>query len=80
ADVLKFDIQDLLDYGVDIAEPVIAESTAGTPATNFLGKKKDLVAVATGEVIPMAQVNDAVFSQKMMGDVFAVKPLEREMV
>ncbi|NSN12511.1 PTS transporter subunit EIIC, partial [Enterococcus faecalis] len=74
ADVLKSDIEDLLASGVDIPEPVIAESTAGVPTTNFLGKKKDFVAVATGEVIPMAQVNDPVFSQKMMGDGFAVKP------
>ena len=78
ADVLKSDIEDLLASGVDIPEPVIAESTAGVPTTNFLGKKKDFVAVATGEVIPMAQVNDPVFSQKMMGDGFAVKPLEGE--
>ncbi|MEE3740015.1 PTS transporter subunit IIBC [Enterococcus faecalis] len=80
ADVLKSDIEDLLASGVDIPEPVIAESTAGTPTTNFLGKKKDFVAVAAGEVIPMAQVNDPVFSQKMMGDGFAVKPLEGEVV
>lgn len=80
ADVLKSDIEDLLASGVDIPEPVIAESTAGVPTTNFLGKKKDFVAVATGEVIPMAQVNDPVFSQKMMGYGFAVKPLEGEVV
>lgn len=80
ADVLKSDIEDLLASGVDIPEPVIAESTAGVPTTNFLGKKKDFVAVATGEVIPMAQVNDPVFSQKIMGDGFAVKPLEGEVV
>lgn len=80
ADVLKSDIEDLLASGVDIPEPVIAESTAGVPTTNFLGKKKDFVAVATGEVIPMAQVNDPVFSQKMMGDGFAVKSLEGEVV
>ncbi|SDO03052.1 PTS system maltose-specific IIA component, Glc family /PTS system maltose-specific IIB component, Glc family /PTS system maltose-specific IIC component, Glc family [Enterococcus faecalis] len=80
ADVLKSDIEDLLASGVDIPEPVIAESTAGVPTTNFLGKKKDFVAVATGEVIPMAQVNDPVFSQKMMGDGFAVKLLEGEVV
>ncbi|HDT8033705.1 TPA: PTS transporter subunit EIIC [Enterococcus faecalis] len=80
ADVLKSDIEDLLASGVDIPEPVIAESTAGVPTTNFLGKKKDFVAVATGEVIPMAQVNYPVFSQKMMGDGFAVKPLEEEVV
>ena len=50
ADVLKSDIEDLLASGVDIPEPVIAESTAGVPTTNFLGKKKDFVAVATGKL------------------------------
>lgn len=80
ADVLKSDIEDLLASGVDIPEPVIAESTTEATTTNFLGKKKDFVAVATGEVIPMAQVNDPVFSQKMMGDGFAVKPLEGDVV
>ncbi|WP_368739138.1 PTS transporter subunit IIBC, partial [Enterococcus faecalis] len=34
ADVLKSDIEDLLASGVDIPEPVIAESTAGVPTTN----------------------------------------------
>ncbi|GGC82760.1 PTS sugar transporter subunit IIA [Enterococcus wangshanyuanii] len=33
-----------------------------------------LYAVATGKVIPITEVNDPVFSQKMMGDGFAVLP------
>ena len=44
-------------------------------------KKKEIVqdnetlyAVATGKVIPITEVNDPVFSQKMMGDGFAVLP------
>ena len=63
ADVLKSDIEDLLASGVDIPEPVIAESTAGVPTTNFLGKKR-FRGCSDREVIPMAQVNDPVFSQK----------------
>lgn len=39
------------------------------------GAQKDqLVAVADGKVIPMEQVNDPVFSGKMMGDGVAVIP------
>lgn len=50
---------------------------------NFLKKKKksediNLYAVATGEVIAIEQVNDPVFSQKMMGDGFAVLPTNGE--
>ncbi|MGG5340540.1 PTS sugar transporter subunit IIA [Enterococcus sp. AZ192] len=46
----------------------------------FLKKKEPsqvnetLYAVATGKVIPITEVNDPVFSQKMMGDGFAVLP------
>lgn len=47
----------------------------------FLKKKKEakvfnnnLYAVATGEIIPIDKVSDPVFSQKMMGDGFAVIP------
>lgn len=41
----------------------------GVKVTEF-----DLFAVADGELIPIEQVNDPVFSQKMMGEGFAVKP------
>lgn len=44
----------------------------------ILGKKKakeiGIHAVATGKVIPITDVNDPVFSQKMMGDGYAVIP------
>ncbi|EOI01964.1 PTS system, glucose subfamily, IIA component [Enterococcus moraviensis ATCC BAA-383] len=46
----------------------------------FLKKKEPvqlnetLYAVATGNLIPISEVNDPVFSQKMMGDGFAVIP------
>ncbi|MDG3374879.1 glucose PTS transporter subunit IIA, partial [Vibrio parahaemolyticus] len=35
---------------------------------------QDVYAVATGKVIPITEVGDEVFSQKMMGDGFAVIP------
>lgn len=39
-------------------------------------KNEALFALATGQLIPIEQVNDVVFSQKMMGDGFAVIPTE----
>lgn len=35
-----------------------------------------LFAVATGEVVPITEVNDPVFSQKFMGDGYAVLPTD----
>lgn len=46
----------------------------------FLKKKEPvqldekLYAVATGNLVPISEVNDPVFSQKMMGDGFAIIP------
>lgn len=39
-----------------------------------------LVTPVTGKVINMSQINDPVFSQKMMGDGFAVQPSNEEIV
>ncbi|QMT85461.1 MULTISPECIES: PTS sugar transporter subunit IIA [Companilactobacillus] len=43
------------------------------------GKKKEkVVSVADGELIPITKVNDDVFSEKMMGDGFAVIPADNK--
>lgn len=54
------------------------ENTADTPAkTNSQATTMEqLFAPAKGELIDITEVNDPVFSQKMMGDGFAVKPAE----
>lgn len=81
ADVLKSDIEDLLQSGADIPEPVVEETPTEPENRNQpLGIQKELQAVATGEVIPLAKVNDPVFSKKMMGDGFAVIPVTGEVV
>ncbi|MDA9460173.1 PTS system, maltose and glucose-specific IIC component [Enterococcus mundtii 3F] len=75
ADVLKSDIEDLLQSGADIPEPQVKEVVMEKETTTAaLGIEKELYAVAKGEVIALAAVNDPVFSQKMMGDGFAVIP------
>ncbi|MFS1664079.1 PTS transporter subunit IIBC [Streptococcus sp. zg-JUN1979] len=75
ADVLKSDIQDLLDSGADIPsidlEQVEDKAVAASP---FKGVTDTVVSVSDGEVIPITDVKDPVFSQKMMGDGFAVEP------
>lgn len=74
ADILKSDIQDLLDSGADIPRLAPQETSATTlPTTNYKGVVEDILSVADGEVLPITSVADPVFSQKMMGDGFAVE-------
>lgn len=75
ADILKSDIQDLLDSGADI--PVVdvsAQEEKAAAAVAFKGVTEEVLSVADGQVIPITDVKDPVFSQKMMGDGFAVEP------
>lgn len=82
ADVIKSDVQDALDSGVDIdsltVDTVINEPNEQTTVqTNVT---IPFVSVADGEVISIETVSDDVFSQKMMGDGFAVKPSNSQVV
>lgn len=76
ADILKSDIQDLLDSGVEIPTTTLplTSSAEETSATIFKGLNQEFVAPANGQLIPIDQVQDEVFSQKMMGEGFAVVP------
>jgi len=42
----------------------------------FKKKRNEVASPMTGQVIPITEVEDAVFSSKAMGDGFAVKPSE----
>ena len=75
ADVLKSDIQDVLDSGEVIPETLPSQMTAIQKAeAKFKGVTEDVHSVADGQVINIEDVKDPVFSQKMMGDGFAVEP------
>lgn len=77
ADILKSDIQDLLDSGVEIPKSASQEESTGqekNASTSFKGLHAEFVAPANGEMIPIDKVEDDVFSQKMMGEGFAVVP------
>ena len=80
ADVLKSDIQDILDSGMVIPEVNVAAKEETTAKTAATGESVDLVAVANGEVIAIEAVADPVFSGKMMGDGFAVEPTDGTIV
>ena len=75
ADVLKSDIQDLLDSGEVIPETLPSQKVESAAAeVSYKGVTEEVETVADGQVIDLADVKDPVFSQKMMGDGFAVEP------
>ncbi len=81
ADVLKSDIQDILDSGEVIPETLPSQMTeAQQSAVQYKGLTEEVYSVADGEVISLEQVKDPVFSQKMMGDGFAVEPANGNIV
>ena len=84
ADVLKSDIIDVLDSNAPIPaskleeKPTVKE-TKETPVETEASATV-IHTVGSGKVIPITEANDAVFSQKMMGDGFAVIPSGDEVV
>lgn len=75
ADVLKSDVQDLLDSGVEIPKvDVMSGTVTEEKKIQFKGVTEEIHTVSDGDVIKIEDVNDPVFSQKMMGDGFGVKP------
>ena len=81
ADVLKSDIQDLLDSGEVIPETLPSQMTEAQQNTvQFKGLTEEVYSVADGQVVALEQVKDPVFAQKMMGDGFAVEPANGNIV
>ena len=81
ADVLKSDIQDILDSGEIIPETLPSQMTeVQQNAVQYKDLTEEVYSVADGEVIALEQVKDPVFSQKMMGDGFAVEPANGNIV
>ncbi|BDT65139.1 PTS glucose transporter subunit IIABC [Streptococcus parapneumoniae] len=81
ADVLKSDIQDILDSGEIIPETLPSQMTEAQQNTvHFKGLTEEVYSVADGQVIALEQVKDPVFAQKMMGDGFAVEPANGNIV
>ena len=81
ADVLKSDIQDILDSGEVIPETLPSQMAAAQKGTVvYKGVTEEVYSVADGQVIELEQVKDPVFSQKMMGDGFAVEPANGNIV
>ncbi|CAM1663821.1 PTS system glucose-specific EIICBA component [Streptococcus mitis] len=81
ADVLKSDIQDILDSGEIIPETLPSQMTEAQQNTvHYKGVTEEVYSVADGQVVALEQVKDPVFAQKMMGDGFAVEPANGNIV
>ena len=81
ADVLKSDIQDILDSGEIIPETLPSQMTEAQQNTvHFKGLTEEVYSAADGQVVALEQVKDPVFAQKMMGDGFAVEPANGNIV
>ena len=81
ADVLKSDIQDILDSGEVIPETLPSQmASSQKDAVVYKGVTEEVYSVADGQVIELEQVKDPVFAQKMMGDGFAVEPANGNIV
>ncbi|WP_368396724.1 PTS transporter subunit IIBC [Streptococcus oralis] len=81
ADVLKSDIQDILDSGEVIPETLPSQMTEAQKNTvHFKGVTEEVYSVADGQVIALELVKDPVFAQKMMGDGFAIEPANGNIV
>ncbi|GAB2482211.1 PTS transporter subunit IIBC [Alkalibacterium psychrotolerans] len=89
ADVLKSDILDVLESGADVPASSIDKDaevetndesgTQGTAKTTQADSVQ-VVSVAEGNVQPITEAPDEVFSQKMMGDGYVITPEEDTVV
>ncbi|MDQ0243928.1 PTS system D-glucosamine-specific IIC component [Bacillus fengqiuensis] len=81
SDTLKGQIKDIMEGRTPIAakEPKAVEKEVITPAS-MSGNGDDLVSPIKGEIVPLSEVPDQVFSQKLMGDGFAIIPSEGTVV
>ncbi|MGX2945174.1 PTS transporter subunit IIBC [Enterococcus alishanensis] len=82
ADILKSDIQDLLDANIEIPKIDLTDRKVETTEENknFKGLTEKISSPADGQFIPIDKVEDEVFSKKMMGEGFAVIPTDGNIV
>ncbi|WP_272953914.1 glucose-specific PTS transporter subunit IIBC [Gracilibacillus saliphilus] len=78
SDTIRGQMQDIME-GKTPTKKAEPEKEA-SPSANNAAEDLDFVSPMQGEVMPLSEVPDQVFSQKMMGDGFAVKPTAGEIV
>jgi glucose-specific phosphotransferase system IIBC component len=76
SDILKTQIKDIMEGRTPVKTK--DEPKKSAPVTN--AGTEAIAAPLSGEVLPLSEVPDQVFSQKMMGDGFAIMPTEGTVV
>lgn len=76
SDMLKGQIKDIMEGRA----PARVKEEPKTTASQVKAGTEKVAAPLTGEVLPLSEVPDQVFSQKMMGDGFAIMPTEGTVV
>jgi PTS system D-glucosamine-specific IIC component len=79
SDTLKGQIQDVME-GRTPTNPIKPEAIADTPSVSADENMGEFVAPIEGKIVPLSEVPDHVFSQKMMGDGFAILPSSGKIV
>ncbi|MED4271509.1 glucose-specific PTS transporter subunit IIBC [Geobacillus stearothermophilus] len=77
SDMLKGQIQDIMQGK---APARAAEEEKPKTAASEAAESETIASPMSGEIVPLAEVPDQVFSQKMMGDGFAVMPTDGTVV
>lgn len=75
SETIKGQMKDIMSGKRPAPEKKINDDVTATPPTPVVGKD-DFVSPIKGEIKPITEVPDAVFSGKMMGDGFAIIPSE----
>ncbi|WP_019392952.1 glucose-specific PTS transporter subunit IIBC [Priestia filamentosa] len=72
SDTLKGQMQDIMSGKTPVPSKESDEKPASEPT--IADSAEEIVSPITGEVVPLSEVPDQVFSQKLMGDGFAIIP------
>ncbi|KPC77762.1 PTS system glucose-specific transporter subunit IICBA [Thermoactinomyces vulgaris] len=78
SDIIKEQMKQLMMGKKPTSAPVETSEPAKTEASTV--EQGEFAAPMTGKLLPLSEVPDQVFSQKMMGDGFAIEPTEGTVV
>ncbi|UAL48288.1 glucose-specific PTS transporter subunit IIBC [Sutcliffiella horikoshii] len=82
SETIKGQIQDILSGKTPVKQEVAAtsEKESADAGAVAISAEFDVVMPMTGKLLPISEVPDKIFSQKMMGDGFAIEPTDGKVV